>query len=56
MDEELGELMGPQPANDASVERLEQQVDERDETIRLLNEELSSALDEIERLAPRVAA
>lgn len=38
------------------IERLEQEIDERDETIRLLNEALSDALEQIERMAPRIAA
>jgi hypothetical protein len=35
---------------------IEGKTDERDETIRLLNEALSDALDEIERLTPARAA
>ncbi len=35
---------------------LEQDIDERDETIRLLNEALSEALAELERLADDEAA
>ncbi len=38
------------------LEALRQAVDERDETIRLLNEALSQALDELERIHPRRAA
>jgi hypothetical protein len=38
------------------AERLRQMVDERDETIRLLNEALSRALEELERVQPRRAA
>ena len=44
------------PAAERRVRRLQHEIDERDETIRLLNEALSKALDEIERLNPRRAA
>ena len=36
------------PAAERRVRRLQHEIDERDETIRLLNEALSKALDEIE--------
>ena len=45
------------PARSAArVDALRREIDERDETIRLLNEALSQALDELERLDPRRAA
>ena len=46
-----------QPANDNdAASRAQPEVDERDETIRLLNEALAEALDELERLTDDQAA
>jgi hypothetical protein len=43
------ERIDPAPAEEPAqtIERLEQEIDARDETIRLLNEALSRALDEL---------
>jgi hypothetical protein len=38
------------------IQRLRREIDQRDETIRLLNEALSQALEELERLDPRRVA
>lgn len=38
------------------IQQLRREIDARDETIRLLNEALSQALEELERLEPRQAA
>jgi|CXWL01.1.fsa_nt_gi hypothetical protein len=46
-----------QPANDNdTASRVQPEVDERDETIRLLNAALSEALDELECLTDEQAA
>jgi len=50
-----GKRRQPQPHGE-SIGGLRHEIDERDETIRLLNEALSQALDELERLNPRRAA
>ncbi|MBI5288344.1 MAG: hypothetical protein HY873_05175 [Chloroflexi bacterium] len=45
----------PRPPSE-SIGELRHEIDARDETIRLLNEALSQALDELERLNSRRAA
>ncbi|HLB24608.1 MAG TPA: hypothetical protein VJP07_10985 [Dehalococcoidia bacterium] len=47
----------PHPSRSAErIGELRHEIDERDETIRLLNEALSQALDELARLDPKRAA
>jgi predicted nucleic acid-binding Zn-ribbon protein len=45
-----------QLAQGSKLPDLQPEVDERDETIRLLNEALAEALDELERLTDEQAA
>lgn len=47
---------GDRKSPEIRIQQLRREIDARDETIRLLNEALSQALEELERLGPRQAA